>query len=104
MTEHHEVRVLYNKRDHITYFLNLREDREEIVSIPREELEIAMQMENCLIIIIIPNDINDSTKGATFYGLSAAKWCQYCEDQNGKSTVPMNRLRNLKDKVGDTKL
>jgi hypothetical protein len=74
MTKQDDVRILHNKRDNITYFLHLREERIENVSIARDELDIARQIQNSIIVITILNDKNDSAKGVTFYGLSADKW------------------------------
>lgn len=95
MTEQEEFRILINEGDNITYFMHLKKDGQEFASIAREELEKAMQIENCIIVEIVPN-IHDPDEEATFYGLSATKWSQYSETRNGKCTVPMKRLRNLK--------
>ena len=95
MTEQDDVRILYNKRDNITYYLHLREERKETVSIARDELEKTRLIQNCIMVIIIPNNKNDSSKGAEFYGLSANKWFHHCKVEHDKCTVPMNKLRNL---------
>lgn len=94
MTEEDRARILYNQRDN-TYFLHLREEKKETVSISRDELEKARQIQNAIIVITIPNDKNDPSKGATFYGLSADKWFDYCKVQHSKCKVPMKKLRNL---------
>jgi len=96
MTEQEEFRILYNERDNITYFLHLKKDGQDFASIDREELAKALKLENCIIVIIVPNDMHDPNKGATFYALTATKWSQYSEIRNGKSIVAMKKLRNLK--------
>ena len=95
MTEQDEVRILYNESDNITYFVHHRKDGQEFVSIDKEEIEKAIQIENSIIVVIVPNDIHDPNKGVNFYGLSAVKWLQHSEVRNGKCTVPLKILRNL---------
>lgn len=90
-----DIRVSRNERENITYFLHFRNERTETVSVARDILEMARQIKNGIIIIIISNDKNDFTKGATFYGLSAYRWYNCCEFQYDKCILSMDRLRNL---------